>query len=285
MRNSCFSGMANLDPHFQGQLSRLEQALDQFLPKPSQHLAQIHEAMRYAVLNGGKRIRPLLTLVVCEMLGGNEDEAMIPACAIELIHSYSLVHDDLPCLDNDEFRRGQLTCHKKFGEAIALLAGDGLLTLAFHLISTLKDSSKVHRLLKEISEAVGTFGMVGGQVMDISIDKTDVDLPTLDAIHIHKTGQLIKTSCLAGAISAGANAEEEARISKFGEYLGFAFQIIDDILDGDGYLRFMSAHEARAKAREVIAQAKKELKSFENNSDLIQMTDFILNRSEDNARR
>ncbi|MBI3999592.1 MAG: polyprenyl synthetase family protein [Candidatus Omnitrophica bacterium] len=259
-------------------MKRIEQALDEFLPKPSQHLSQIHEAMRYSVLNGGKRIRPLLCLAVCHMLGGKEEDALIPACAVELIHCYSLIHDDLPCLDNDEFRREQLTCHKKFGEAVALLAGDALLTLAFHLISTLKNSQKVHRLLGEISQAAGTFGMVGGQVMDILINKNEVDLPTLDAIHIHKTGQLIKTSCLAGAIAAGASREEEAHILRFGEYLGFAFQIADDILDSDGYLRFMSAHEARAKAREVIAQAKKELKGFKANSRLIQITDFILSR-------
>jgi len=269
----------SLQGFFQTQTSRVERALDSFLPKPSQNLAQIHEAMRYSVLNGGKRIRPLLCLAVCEMLGGNEKEAMIPACAVELIHCYSLVHDDLPCLDNDEFRRGQLTCHKKFGEAIALLAGDALVTLAFEVVGQLKDSQKAHRILKELSQAAGTLGMVGGQVMDILLDKGEMDLTTLDAIHIQKTGQLIKTSCLAGSIIAGANRDEERHILRFGEYLGFAFQIVDDILDGDGYLRFMSAHEARVKAREVIAKAKKELKSFKKNSHLMQITDFILSRS------
>ncbi len=269
----------SLQGFFQTQTSRVERALDSFLPKPSQNLAQIHEAMRYSVLNGGKRIRPLLCLAVCEMLGGNEKEAMIPACAVELIHCYSLVHDDLPCLDNDEFRRGQLTCHKKFGEAIALLAGDALVTLAFEVVGQLKDSQKAHRILKELSQAAGTLGMVGGQVMDILLDKGEIDLTTLDAIHIQKTGQLIKTSCLAGSIIAGANRDEERHILRFGEYLGFAFQIVDDILDGDGYLRFMSAHEARVKAREVIAKAKKELKSFKKNSHLMQITDFILSRS------
>ena len=269
----------SLDSYFQKQTLRLERALDGFLPKPSQNLAQIHEAMRYSVLNGGKRIRPLLCLAVCDTLGGDEKEAMIPACAVELIHSYSLIHDDLPCLDNDEFRRGQLTCHKKFGEAIALLAGDALLTLSFQVVGQLKNSQKVHRISKELSQAAGTFGMVGGQVMDILLDKGEIDLPTLDAIHIQKTGQLIKTSCLAGAIIAGAKPEVEKHILRFGEYLGFAFQIVDDILDGDGYLRFMSAHEARVKVREIIAKAKKELKSFKNNLHLMRITDFILSRS------
>ena len=268
----------SLDRYFQVQTSRLERALDSFLPKPSQNLAQIHEAMRYSVLDGGKRIRPLLCLAVSDMLRGTESEALIPACAVEFVHCYSLIHDDLPCLDNDELRRGQLTCHKKFGEAIALLAGDALLTLAFETVGQLKDSQKAHRILKELSRAAGTLGMVGGQVMDILLDKGNMDLPTLDAIHIQKTGQLIKTSCLVGAVVAGANREAENHILKFGEYLGFAFQIVDDILDGDGYLRFMSAHEAQIKVREVIAKAKKELKSFKNNSHLMQITDFILSR-------
>lgn len=272
-----------LDRYFRVQTPRIERALDQILPKPSQHLAEIHEAMRYSVLNGGKRIRPLLCLAVSSMLGGDEKEALIPACAVELIHSYSLIHDDLPCLDNDEFRRGQLTCHKKFGEAIALLAGDALLTLAFQTVGQLKNSPKAHRILKELSQAAGTFGMVGGQVMDILIDRKELDLPTLDAIHIQKTGQLIKASCLAGAIVAGANSATEKHILRFGEYLGFAFQIIDDILDGDGYLRFMSVHEARVKARDIVAKAKKELKGFKKNSHLMQITDFILSRGGEEA--
>ena len=268
----------SLDPYFEKQVAFIESGLDGFLPKPSQHLALIHEAMRYSVLNGGKRIRPLLCLIVCDMLGGDRKQALIPACAVELIHSYSLIHDDLPCLDNDEFRRGKLTCHKQFGEAVALLAGDALITLAFHLVSKLDDSRKTQRILFELSQASGTFGMVGGQVMDMNSNRSDLDLPALDAIHIQKTGQLIKTSCLAGAVVAGVDAEAEGHILKFGEYLGFAFQIIDDILDGDGYLRFMSAHEAREKAGEVIGKAKDELKMFKDRSRLEQIADLVLSR-------
>ena len=269
---------SSLDAFFQTKAALIEHALDQFLPKPSQHLALIHEAMRYSVLNGGKRIRPLLCLAACDMLGGDQTEALIPACAVELIHSYSLIHDDLPSLDNDEFRRGKLTCHKKFGEAIALLAGDALLTLGFHVLGQLKDSRKTQRILFELSQAAGTSGMVGGQVMDLRSEEEEVDLPTLDAIHIQKTGQLIKVSCLVGAIIASANPEEESHILKYGEYLGFAFQIIDDILDGDGYLRFMSSHEARDKAQEVIAKAKEELTNVNESSRLVQLADFILSR-------
>ncbi|MBI4357785.1 MAG: polyprenyl synthetase family protein [Candidatus Omnitrophica bacterium] len=268
----------SLDAYFQNQVSRLEKALEDFLPRPSQNLTQIHEAMRYSVLSGGKRIRPLLCLAVCDMLGGDGKEALIPACAIELIHCYSLIHDDLPCLDNDEYRRGQLACHKKFGEAIALLAGDALLTLAFQVVGTLKNSGKAQRILSELSQAAGTFGMVGGQVMELILEKNELDLPMLDAIHIQKTGQLIKTSCLCGAIVAEAKGDIESRVLKFGEYLGFAFQIVDDILDGNGYLRFMSAHEAREKASEIITKAKRELEGFKNNSHMLQMADFILSR-------
>ncbi len=270
--------LENLGSHFKEQLLRLEQTLDQLLPQTSQHSGSIHEAMRYSVLDGGKRIRPLLTLSVCEVLGGNQNEALIAGCALEFIHSYSLIHDDLPCMDDDELRRGKLTCHKKFGEATALLAGDALLTLAFETLTKIKDPQKSQRLVAELAQAAGTAGMVGGQVMELSIDPNDLDLPTIDAIHILKTGQLIKTSCLAGAIIAGANPELEHHILKYGEYLGFAFQIIDDILDGDGYLRFMSAHEARDKAAEVIEKGKKELAGFKNSQKLNLIADLILSR-------
>lgn len=267
-----------MDTYFKGKLTRFSKALNRFLP-PLSRSSKIREAMRYSVLDGGKRIRPLLCLSVCEALGGDESEAMIAACAVEFIHSYSLIHDDLPCMDNDALRRGKPTCHKKFGETIALLAGDALLTLAFETLGKMKDPKKTKRLVREFAEAAGTSGMVGGQVMELVSDKKEMDLATLDAIHILKTGQLIKTSCLAGAVVAGATAEQEHRVVKYGEYLGFAFQIIDDILDGDGYLRFMSAHEAREKAAEVIEKGKKELASFKNNQKLNSIADFVLSRS------
>lgn len=270
-----------LDSNLKKWIAQLEQTLDRFLPKPSIHLVQIHEAMRYSVLNGGKRIRPLLCLSVCHMLEGDLEEALIPASALEFIHCYSLVHDDLPSMDNDEFRRGRLTCHKKFGEATALLVGDALLTLAFQILSQIKDSEKMRRVLSELAQAAGTSGMVGGQVMDLAFTNRELDLPTLDAIHIQKTGQLIKTSCLIGAVMAGADSDTETRIAKFGEYLGFAFQIVDDILDGDGYLRFMSAHEARAKASEVISSVKRDLERFKHSQPLLEISNLVLNRTRD----
>ena len=267
-----------LDSHFKKQLSCLETELGRFLPNSSKHASQIHDAMRYSVLDGGKRIRPLLCLSVCEVLGGDEKEALIAGCALEFIHSYSLIHDDLPCMDNDELRRGKPTCHKRFGEAIALLAGDALLTLAFETLAKLKDPKKIQRLTTELAQAAGAAGMVGGQAMELVIDQKEIDLPTIDAIHILKTGQLIKTSSLAGAIIAGVNSEQEYHILKYGEYLGFAFQIIDDILDGNGYLRFMSAREARDKAAEIIEKGKKEITGFKNNQKLNLIADLILSR-------
>ena len=236
---------ASFDVCFQNELARIEQGLERVLPPVSERPERLCEAMRYSVLNGGKRVRPLLTLLVSDMLKGNAAEGLLPACAVELIHSYSLIHDDLPCLDNDEFRRGQLTCHKKFGEAVAILAGDALFTLAFQVLGEMKDPVKAKRIVCELAQAAGYQGMVGGQVLEMLCAKEDLDLPTLESIHIQKTGQLIRASCLAGAIAAGAAPQEEVRIVRFGEYLGFAFQIVDDILDGDGLLRFMGAHEAK----------------------------------------
>lgn len=271
---------SSLSPYLREQTARVEAALGEFLPLESQHPAALHEAMRYAVLNGGKRIRPLLTLAVCDMFQGDRAAAIIPACSVELIHCYSLIHDDLPFLDNDDFRRGKPTCHKKYGEAIALLAGDGLLALAFQILSRLRDEHKALRIVAELSQAAGTLGMVGGQAMELAQTNEEMDLPTLDAIHINKTGQLIKASCVAGAVTASASLEEENRIRKFGEYLGFAFQIVDDILDGDGYVRFMSVHEARGKVAEVIQKAEEQISRFKQNEPLLQLVRLILNRGQ-----
>lgn len=269
---------SSLNDYFLEQSAQIERVLETWLPKESDYPQVIHEAMRYSILGGGKRLRPLLVLAVSELLGGRREEAMLPACAVELIHGYSLVHDDLPCLDNDEFRRGKASCHKKFGEAIALLAGDALLTLAFYALSKMEDAAKSRRVLEELAHAAGTFGMIGGQVIDIVSDRREMDLPTLDYLSIHKTGQLIRASCVIGAVVAGAGSEEELRISKFGEYLGFAFQVIDDILDGDGYVGFMGVQEVKVKAAELIGKAKQELAGFSAADRLIQIADFVLER-------
>jgi len=247
------------------------------------HPREIHEAMRYAVLNGGKRFRPLLVLHACEAVGREAKQALVPACAIELIHAYSLVHDDLPALDNDRVRRGKLTCHRKFGEALAILAGDALLTRAFQLLGEVKPPEKAVRLLHEVAEAAGTQGMVGGQVADILLSKNGSRRParlsTLDTINRHKTGRLIEASVMVGAIMGTDVPEKLRRIRRFGAALGLAFQVVDDIMDGDGYLQLMNPDQARQKVQGLIRQAKEEVEVFgRRGKGLLSLADFLWKR-------
>jgi len=211
----------------------VDTSLERFMPSENVPPASIHSAMRYSVFAGGKRIRPILCLKAARIFTDDVAHAHFPACAIEFIHTYSLIHDDLPALDNDDLRRGKPTCHKKFGEAIAILAGDALLTLAFETIS--KSSVPADRrvaMLAEISTAAGTVnGMVGGQVADIEAEGNRVGPEMLEYIHRSKTAALIRASITAGAISAAAPAEDIARLRGFGETIGWAFQVTDDILD------------------------------------------------------
>jgi geranylgeranyl diphosphate synthase type II len=207
--------------------------LERLMPPETAPPVSIHTAMRYSVFAGGKRIRPILCLETARIFGQDVAHAQFPACAIEFIHTYSLIHDDLPALDNDDLRRGKPTCHKKFGDAIAILAGDALLTLAFETIG--KSSVSAERqvaMLMEISGAAGTVnGMVGGQVADIEAEGAKVGPEMLEYIHRSKTAALIRASITAGAISAGAPADDVARLRHFGEMIGWAFQVTDDILD------------------------------------------------------
>ncbi len=211
----------------------VDTSLERFMPSENVPPVSIHSAMRYSVFAGGKRIRPILCLEAARIFTDDVAHAHFPACAIEFIHTYSLIHDDLPALDNDDLRRGKPTCHKKFGEAIAILAGDALLTLAFETIS--KSSVPADRrvaMLAEISTAAGTVnGMVGGQVADIEAEGNRVGPEMLEYIHRSKTAALIRASITAGAISAAAPAEDIARLRGFGETIGWAFQVTDDILD------------------------------------------------------
>jgi geranylgeranyl diphosphate synthase type II len=189
--------------------------------------------MRYSVFAGGKRIRPILCLETARIFSADVTPALHPACALEFIHTYSLIHDDLPALDNDDLRRGKPTCHKKFGEALAILAGDALLTLAFETIgATPVPAERRVAMLTEISAAAGTVnGMVGGQVADLEAERKAVDPQMLEYIHRSKTAALIRASITAGALCAGAGADDVARLRRFGETIGWAFQVIDDILD------------------------------------------------------
>lgn len=230
--------------------------LDKLLHKASVYPPIIHEAMRYAVLNGGKRIRPILTLTCAEAVDGAMGDAITTACAIELMHAYSLVHDDLPCMDNDTMRRGIPTVHKKYGEAIAVLAGDALLTYAFELLSIQQASARSLRVVKELAIAVGTKGMIGGQVVDIEYENKKPTLPVMDYINIHKTGKLIAASCRAGAIVGKARAVDEKTALKYGEYLGLVFQLVDDIIDCDGYVTVFGERDCIRRAEELTRLAK-----------------------------
>lgn len=211
----------------------VDASLDRLMPAETAQPPSIHQAMRYSVFAGGKRIRPILCLETARVFDPNVATAHYPACAIEFIHTYSLIHDDLPALDNDDLRRGKPTSHKKFGEATAILAGDALLTLAFETIAAAPvDANRRVAMLAEISSAAGTInGMVGGQVADLEAEGKRIDPQMLEYIHRSKTAALIRASISSGAICAGASPEDVARLRDFGESLGLLFQVTDDILD------------------------------------------------------
>jgi geranylgeranyl diphosphate synthase, type II len=207
--------------------------LDRLLPAATAQPPSIHEAMRYSVFAGGKRIRPILCLESARIFRPDVSAAYHPACAIEFIHTYSLIHDDLPALDNDDLRRGKPTSHKKFGEATAILAGDALLTLAFETIAaTPVDAAHCVAMLTEISKAAGTInGMVGGQVADLEAERKPATAQILEYIHRSKTAALLRASVASGALCAGASESDVARLRAFGECVGLLFQVMDDILD------------------------------------------------------
>ena len=209
--------------------------LDRLLPSETTPPEQLHRAMRYSLLAGGKRLRPALVLSAGEAFGADTDDLMPAACAIEMIHTYSLIHDDLPAMDNDDLRRGRPTCHKAFGEAVAILAGDALLTQAFRVLSAdapNRDAECQVRVIREIATAAGTAeALIGGQMADIDSEGKNVDALTLEYIHNSKTGAMISTSVVVGGIISGAGAEQIEKLREYGQRIGLAFQIADDILD------------------------------------------------------
>ena len=216
------------------QQKRVDVALGQWVPAESQEPSVIHRAMRYSLFAGGKRIRPLLAMAAAEAVSDHAAGIEGAACSLELIHTYSLIHDDLPALDNDDLRRGRPTCHKVFGDAMAILAGDALLTLAFEVLSKLPnvDAERRIRLVAELATASGTVGgMIGGQVNDLEGEGQPPTAPLLESIHHAKTGALLRASVRMGAIYAGADDTQLAALTCFGEHIGLAFQIVDDVLD------------------------------------------------------
>jgi geranylgeranyl diphosphate synthase, type II len=280
----------------------VEEALERVLPPETAPPPTLHRAMRYSVRAGGKRLRPILVIAGAEAVGGTAEQVMETACALELIHTYSLIHDDLPAMDNDDYRRGMLTNHKVFGEAIAILAGDALLTLAFKLIALngarTGDARVIASLVTGIADAAGTDGMVGGQVVDIESEGKAVTAETVDYIHSHKTAALIRASLCAGATLARATAAELAAISACGEPLGLAFQIVDDILDIEGsteelgktagkdeqqrkatYPAFHGIEASRVTARGLVDRAKHALTPLGARAEPIRaLADFIVDR-------
>ena len=263
----------------------------------------IFQAIRYSLLAGGKRIRPILCLAAAEVVGGKAEAVLPVACALEMIHTYSLIHDDLPAMDNDDFRRGRPTSHKVFGEDIAILAGDALLTEAFRLLTSRENMPGIppERLLDvscEIAEAAGHRGMVGGQVLDIRAEGEAVGLETLYAIHRRKTGALLRVSIRAGAILAGAEEEALAALSDYGGKIGLAFQIADDILNVEGdplllgkgtgsdaargkvtFPALMGIDASRAQAAELVMDAIASLASFDDRAaQLRAIAQYILER-------
>lgn len=264
----------------------VEQALELYLPPEASYPAILHEAMRYSVFAGGKRLRPILLLMAAEMCAKPVTEVLFAAAAIEMIHTYSLIHDDLPALDNDDLRRGKPTSHKKYGEDVAILAGDALLTLAFQIMTdpTQKNQGTLQAVLSatyELAVAAGTYGMVGGQVMDMQAEKRQIQPEELEYIHSHKTGKLLTAAVRIGAILADATPAQLEAISTYGEKAGLAFQIVDDLLDVESstetlgksvhsdesrqkatYPALYGLERSRMMAQQLLDEAKRALHSF-----------------------
>lgn len=261
--------------------SLIDRALERYLQGCKQRPQTLFRAMHHGIFSGGKRLRPILTLATGELFGGRHKLLLPFACAIEMIHTYSIIHDDLPALDNDDLRRGELASHKIFGEGIALLAGDALLTEAFHLMSRppvvrALQPELTLELIHEISHAAGVGGMVGGQAADLEIEGHEADIATVEYIHVRKTGALLLTSARAGARISGATPRDLRRISRYAEFLGLAFQISDDILDAEGhsgktkdqekekatYPSIVGLAAAKARLQDLLQSCLKEVQLF-----------------------
>lgn len=282
----------------------IDDHLGRYLPPEDELPSSIHSSMRYSVFAGGKRVRPILMLAACEAVGGDRRMAMPAACAMEMIHTYSLIHDDLPAMDNDDFRRGNPTNHKVFGEATAILAGDALLTEAFILLSRPENAETsgpgvLAKVIHEIALCSGSRGMIGGQVVDMESEgRKEIDLATVQYIHTHKTGALIRASVKTGALLGGAGDEDLAAMVRYGESIGLAFQIADDILDIEGtteqigkdagsdqargkatYPAVMGLAESKRRAAELVATALDALSSFDEKAEPLRaIASYIVQR-------
>jgi geranylgeranyl diphosphate synthase type II len=280
--------------HLEDRRRLVEDALARALPAESAWPATIHRAVRYSLFAGGKRLRPLLALAAGETVGGAPEEVLPLAVAVEMVHTYSLIHDDLPCMDDDDLRRGKPTSHKVFGEAIAVLAGDALLTRAFHLLAEVPthwDGERLRRRVRALAilgEAAGTTGLIGGQVEDLESEGKDVAPAALERLHRAKTGALLRACVHGGAVLGGADAEDLARLERYAAAVGLAFQVVDDVLDAtEGavqlgktagkdqaahkatYVRVHGMEAARRMATDLLAQAEDALAEMGPRADLL----------------
>jgi geranylgeranyl diphosphate synthase type II len=282
----------------------VENALEKYIPKKDTYPSLIHESMRYSVFAGGKRLRPIMVLMAAELLGKEGSAISFAAAAIEMVHTYSLIHDDLPAMDNDDLRRGRPTNHKKYGEDIAILAGDALLTLAFQVMANPKHTAycspeAILAATHELGLAAGSCGMVGGQVMDMQAERRQIDPTELEYIHTHKTGKMLTASLRIGAILSDAKETQLAALTAYGENVGLAFQIVDDILDIEGsteelgkniksdlykqkatYPSVYGINESKTMAGEFVNNAKISLQIFgERAQYFYQLADYIISRT------
>ena len=270
-------------------------ALETLLPPANERPAKLHEAMRYSVFAGGKRLRPILCIASCEACGGTAEQAMRAACALELLHTYTLIHDDLPAMDDDTLRRGRPTCHIAFDEATAILAGDALLTLAFEVLAGVPNIGSP--LALELARAAGSRGVIGGQMEDIDAEGKMPDADLVGYIHRNKTAALIRAACVMGGICAGADAHTLEKLAQYGESAGLAFQLADDLLDESstveklgkdigsdkarGKMTWPAVHgieKTAADAKQMEARAVAALKGLKNPDRLEQLAGFIVRR-------
>lgn len=282
--------------------SFVEKVLKEYMPKEEGYQKTVIEAMNYSLSAGGKRLRPILTLEACKIVGGNEDEAISFAIAIEMIHTYSLIHDDLPALDNDDLRRGRPTNHKVYGEAMGILAGDALLNYAFEVMlagSINKENpEKYLKAINEIAKGAGIYGMIGGQVVDVESENKQIEKEKLDYIHMNKTVAMMVGCMRAGATIGGANSEQMEEITKYAKNIGLSFQIVDDILDivGDEaklgkkvgsdienhkstYPSLLGLDKSKEIAHNLIDEAKKSIEKLSDDVDFLKgLAEYIIDR-------
>ena len=292
-----------LASYLQERKRMIDDALDRLLPGEENDPPMIFKAIRYGLFAGGKRIRPILCMAAAEAVDGSADDVLPVACALECIHSYSLIHDDLPAMDNDDFRRGRPTSHKVFGEDVAILAGDALLTEAFFLLADMgqvsgTDAAVLLHVIRDVAHAAGIWGMIGGQVMDVQSEGKVVDREVLYGIHARKTGAMIRVSVKSGALLAGARPDQMTALAAYGDHIGLAFQIADDILNVTGshvrmgkntgsdehrgkatFPALMGVEESRSVLRQQIIEGMADLAGFDEKADPLRLlAKFIMER-------